>query len=212
MEKQRVTVLVAGQKFTLITDEDEKYVMDVAAKIDARITSIAMSQNMTRERAAVLTALDVADDNERIKRDTADVKEQIKDYISALSDLQQQNAALNEEIASLKTALSEIRHAATSSAPIEAEAAPAPDTDTLDAAVLIPDDSDVPARESEPIPEITADDDLPFDEPVEAPVIRPKKKPRHEHKHENPYREQAKKQEQKGYTPQRQYSLFDLND
>ena len=52
MDKKRVSVLVAGQRFTILTDEDEKYVIDIAAKIDARISSLTISQDMTRERAA----------------------------------------------------------------------------------------------------------------------------------------------------------------
>ena len=88
MDKKRVSVLVAGQRFTILTDEDEKYVIEIAAKIDARISSLTISQNMTRERAAVLTALDFADDNEQDKRAIVEIKEQIKDYVQEIERLQ----------------------------------------------------------------------------------------------------------------------------
>ena len=55
--KIKVTVFVAGQRFNIITDKSEKYVRDIADEIDARINSLVVSQEMTRERAAVLTAL-----------------------------------------------------------------------------------------------------------------------------------------------------------
>ena len=97
MDKKRVSVLVAGQRFTILTDEDEKYVIEIAAKIDARISSLTISQNMTRERAAVLTALDFADDNEQDKRAIVEIKEQIKDYITQLARLSEENTALAQE-------------------------------------------------------------------------------------------------------------------
>ena len=62
---------------------------------------------------------------------------------------------------------------------------------------------------------VTAEDDLFFGEPEEEEEqIKPdkKKKNRHEHSHVNPYQQKAKQKEQKGYTPQRQYSFFDLNE
>lgn len=97
MDKKRVSVFVAGQRFNIITDEEEKYVIDIAAKIDARITSLTISQNIPRERAAVLTALDYADDNEQDKRAIAEIKEQIKDYLTQISLLSEKNTALNAE-------------------------------------------------------------------------------------------------------------------
>ena len=62
--KIKVSVLVAGQRFTLITEKSEKYVLDIASEIDARINSLCISGEMTRESAAVLTALDYADDRQ----------------------------------------------------------------------------------------------------------------------------------------------------
>ena len=40
MDKKRVSVLVAGQRFTILTDEEEKYVIEIAAKIDREVASI----------------------------------------------------------------------------------------------------------------------------------------------------------------------------
>ena len=85
--KIKVSVLVAGQRFTLITEKSEKYVLDIASEIDARINSMCISGEMTRERAAVLTALDYADDSQLDKENIAAVKEQIKDYIAEIERL-----------------------------------------------------------------------------------------------------------------------------
>lgn len=203
MDKKKVSVFVAGQRFNIFTDESEKYVIDIAAKIDARISSLAISQCMTRERAAVLTALDFADDNEQDKRAIAEIKEQIKDYLTQIDRLSEENTALHaenhkltREIASLQEQIESLKAVpASTPAPVVAEKpAPAPK----------------PAE-----PAVTADDDLFFGDHAE-PAVRPQKekKNRHEHNHVNPYQQKymQKKDEQKGYTPQRQYSLFDTDE
>lgn len=219
MDKKRVTVMVASQKFTILTEEDEKYVIDIAAKIDAHITSLTMS-NMSREKAAVLTALDFADDNEKIKREIGAIREQMKDYIEGLANLRAENeelraqiertqksdtsemdkatiAAMEKEIEGLKAQLALAKKQA------EEQPAPAPVVEEA------PLPEDAPAEEEEAPARAEREEELYV--PAE-PKIKPPKKPRHEHKHENPYRQQfmnRKGNDNKGYTPQRQYSLFD---
>ena len=230
MDKKRVSVLVAGQRFTILTDEDEKYVIEIAAKIDARISSLTISQNMTRERAAVLTALDFADDNEQDKRAIVEIKEQIKDYITQLARLSEENTALAQENDQLRrefAALKETQNinAASLQDAQNAKAADEKEKDALKAQIRalkeqleLASVEKTPEAPKEPTPEkaeVTAEDDLFFGEPAE-PVVKPQKekKNRHDHAHVNPYKQQfmQKQKEQKGYTQQRQYSLFDEDE
>lgn len=234
-EKTKVSVLVAGQRFTLVTEKSEKYVIELADRIDARINSLIISGEMSRERASVLTALDFADDNENDKDAIREIKEQIKDYLSEIERLNDDRAKLSADYSRLKeeyerliaerasadeaeTALNESREEVTSlkaqNASLEQElsslkAQLAHISEEDPEPVPIPQEA---PEEREIAPVITADDDLPFDEPEE-PVIKPQKKKRHEHKHVNPYQKRAADQkEQKGYTPQRQYTFFDLEE
>ncbi len=231
MDKKRVSVFVAGQRFTILTDEDEKYVIDIAAKIDARISSLTISQNMTRERAAVLTALDFADDNEQDKRAIAEIKEQIKDYITEISKLSEENTALNAENNQLKREIAALKetqnlNAAALQDAQNTKAGDEKEKEALKAQIrALKEQMELVHVESTPAPveeapapekeEVTAEDDLFFGTPAE-PEIKPakEKKNRHDHSHVNPYRQQfmQKKNEQKGYTQQRQYSLFDKDE
>lgn len=235
MEKRKVSVLVAGQRFNIITDEEERYVIDLAAKIDARITSISISQNMTRERAAVLTALDLADDGEQNKRELNEIKEQIKDYLTNIESLSAENEQLKAELSKARLSADALEDARATLAAADRErealkaqiyalkdqialmqsegyaAAPAPEE-----APSEPVPAEVPAAEPAPARQITAEDDLFFDVPQEEPLRLPRKdkKNRHDHSHVNPYKQQhmQKQSEQKGYTQQRQYSLFDTDE
>ena len=259
MDKRKVSVFVAGQRFNLITDEEERYVIDLASKIDARISSISISQNMTRERAAVLTALDFADDVEQDKREMTAVKEQVKDYLTqvekltaenselktrlskeqldakaledmrlTLADSDREKESLKRQILALKEQIEVMRENGYTApdeipAPQDAPDQPLPvaeQEDTIPAPAEDPVEAPAqgtPVQAAAPLPDaapaVTAEDDLFFNMPEEP--VRPRKdKKRHNHHHENPYRQQfmKKKDEQKGYTQQRQYSLFDEPD
>lgn len=233
MDKKRVSVFVAGQRFTILTDEDEKYVIDVAAKIDARISSLSISQNMTRERAAVLTALDFADDNEQDKRTIVEIREQIKDYLTEIDKLSEENTALNAENNQLKREIAALKetqniNAATLKDAQNNKANDEKEKDALKAQIrALQEQLELVRIENKPAPApveeksepekevVTAEDDLFFGAPAQPPVRPAKeKKNRHDHSHVNPYKQQfmQKKNEQKGYTQQRQYSLFDKDE
>ncbi|WP_405343790.1 cell division protein ZapA [Ruminococcus sp.] len=231
--KIKVSVVVAGQRFTILTDKSEKYVRDIASEIDARINSLVVSSNMTRERAAVLTAMDYADDSVLDRENIAAVKEQIKDYVQEIERLQDNNAKLVSDYNLLKAEYERLIEERQTAQNFEENAKKALDDSQAQIASLQEQlkkaneqidslknqqtaDDDIPLPEEAPEEQekpITAEDDLFFD-PEEEEVIKPekKKKNRHEHHHVNPYQQKAKDKEQKGYTQQRQYSFFELDE
>ena len=231
--KIKVSVVVAGQRFTILTDKSEKYVRDIASEIDARINSLVVSSNMTRERAAVLTAMDYADDSVLDRENIAAVKEQIKDYVQEIERLQNNNAKLVSDYNLLKAEYERLIEERQTAQNFEENAKKALDDSQAQIASLQEQlkkaneqidslknqqtaDDDIPLPEEAPEEQekpITAEDDLFFD-PEEEEVIKPekKKKNRHEHHHVNPYQQKAKDKEQKGYTQQRQYSFFELDE
>ncbi len=211
MEKKKITVYVAGNKLTLITTEEEKYVTDIATKVDTAINSMAASTNMSKERCAVMCALDYCDDMQKAKDALVEIKEQIKDYIEDSANLRAENESLKAQIAKLSTQ----------------EATTAKTEEKVEVAV-----------KAEQEPAVSAEDDLSFDnvvtqtltapkpteEKVESASVAPQNnynkpqgnsnKKRHEHKHTNPFRERFmnNSNSDNGYRPQRQYSLFDKKD
>ncbi len=231
--KIKVSVVVAGQRFTILTDKSEKYVRDIASEIDARINSLVLTSNMTRERAAVLTAMDYADDSVLDRENIAAVKEQIKDYVQEIERLQDNNAKLVSDYNLLKAEYERLIEDRQTAQDFEEKAKKALDDSQAQIASLKEqlkkaneqieslknqqsDDEEVPLPEEAPAEQekpITAEDDLFFDVEEEE-VIKPekKKKNRHEHHHVNPYQQKAKDKEQKGYTQQRQYSFFDVDE
>lgn len=230
MDKNKVTVFVAGQKLTLLSEESEKYVNDIASKVDTVINSLFTSTNMSKERCAIMAALDFCDDETKARKNLNEIKEQIKDYIDDSAKLRAENEALKEQIEKLKA---------------EKEQLLSSKKTLVASAVVINNDPQEKEDEQKEVVEemsaqiteeaveeiaqtqISADDDLSFDieeeqeieeapKPPQKPTVQSQpasksEKKRHRHEHVNPFRQRhmQKKSEEKGYTPVRQYTLFD---
>ena len=209
MDKKKVTVLVAGQKFSLVTTESEKYVIDTAAKIDAKINALVISSDMTREKAAVLTALDLSDDNSKLTSNISEIKEQIKDYIIEINKLKKENKELKVKLEALSNQNSDISK--NSAQALKEENKKSDDdlffgessvntvetkTETNNSDKKAPAKNDTAAFKNQSLSNQQTQQKFP--------------KKKHEHEHTNPYKQQfMNKKEDKGYQPQRQYSLFD---
>ena len=243
MEKKRITAFVAGQRFNLLTEDDENYVRELASRVDARINSLMVSGNLSRERASVMAALDLADDVEKERKNLSEVREQVKEYLTEAQRLGKENEelkaglsknklesealdsarkaiaeglrereALKAQVVALKEQIGMMQIAQEQAEQEKAEKKPEPEKPAAPA-----EEPEEKEAEPEKAGEVTAEDDLFFDLPQEAPVKpanRKEKKNRHDHSHVNPYKQQFMQNqgEQKGYTQQRQYSLFDTDE
>lgn len=76
MEKQKVTVRVAGREYTLVSCDSAEHLSRVAALADRQITEMQFAARTNKENAAVLAALNLADElmkardeNARLRRE-----------------------------------------------------------------------------------------------------------------------------------------------
>lgn len=82
MDKQTITVRVAGKEYTLVSSDGPEHLQRVAAYVDRCITETAYAARLSRENVAVLTALNVADElmkaqdeNARLRRELNALRE-----------------------------------------------------------------------------------------------------------------------------------------
>ena len=86
--KQSVTVQIAGVKYALKTDEDERWVKSVAALVDERFRDIQKKARTPDTQAvAVLTALQIAEELFRERRDTSELRKRIREKSQSLLDV-----------------------------------------------------------------------------------------------------------------------------
>lgn len=86
MEKQKTTVHVAGREYTLVSSDAPEYMNRVAAYVDRKISETSMASRLPVDKAAVLTALNIADElmkshdeNSRLRRELMNVRRELED-------------------------------------------------------------------------------------------------------------------------------------
>src|SRR3569833_267952 len=85
--KRSVTVQVAGQRYTLKTDDDERLVKSLASYVDAKFRDIQKAtRNQDTQAVAILTALQVAEELFQVRAESADLKKRVGDKTRALLD------------------------------------------------------------------------------------------------------------------------------
>ena len=83
--KNPVAVNIAGHRFTLRSDEEERVVRDMAAHVDRHLREL---QKQTRaadtQSLAILTALQITEELWKERRQHADLRKQVRDKGRAL--------------------------------------------------------------------------------------------------------------------------------
>ena len=93
--QNKVTVTINDQEYTLVASEDTAYMTKVAALVDAKMREVMQSGKISSADAAVLAALNVADDYYKAQDAAENLRKQIKDSL-------EENKALNLELSKAK--------------------------------------------------------------------------------------------------------------
>ena len=162
------TVFVAGKRFILLSEDKPAYVEKLAKEVDEAITKIALDNpTLDRRAAAILCALDYADDKNKEIARTKSVSDNAQPLIAQadrqarqLREMKEQLIAKDNEIKKLRDELKSVKDAFAKSTQI-----------------------------------------------LDGPGMTLKVEPPVKNEHQN-----KKNKHKKGYTPNRQYSLFELEN
>lgn len=85
--KRSVVVEVAGQRYTLRTDDDDRMVRQVATYVDAKFRDVQRtSRSPDTQAVAILTALQVAEELFQTRDQAADLRRRVRDKTRTLLD------------------------------------------------------------------------------------------------------------------------------
>jgi cell division protein ZapA len=85
--KHSVTVQIAGVRYALKTDEDERWVRSVAAFVDERVRDLQKrARTPDTQAVAVLTALQIAEELFRERRQASELRKTIREKSQSLLD------------------------------------------------------------------------------------------------------------------------------
>ena len=91
--KRSVSVQIAGVRYSLKTDEDERWVKSIAAYIDTKMREVQKgTRTVDTQAVAVLTALQVAEELFAERRDTRELRKSIREKSQSLLDYLEREA------------------------------------------------------------------------------------------------------------------------
>ena len=85
--KNRVTVTVGGKNYTLIANEGGEYVEKVAAYVDTKLKETGAAAGLSAVDAAVLTAMNIADEKFREQEAAENLRAKIKELLEESAQL-----------------------------------------------------------------------------------------------------------------------------
>jgi cell division protein ZapA len=91
--KRSVSVQIAGVKYSLKTDEDDRWVKSVASFVDAKIRDAQKhTRTVDTQAVAVLTALQIAEELFTERRETLELRKSIREKSQSLLDYLEREA------------------------------------------------------------------------------------------------------------------------
>lgn len=85
--KRSVTVQIAGVRYALKTEEDDRWVKAVAAFVDGKIREVQKhTRTVDTQAVAVLTALQIAEELFNERRQSTELRKKIRDKSQSLLD------------------------------------------------------------------------------------------------------------------------------
>ena len=101
--QNKVTVTIDDQEYTLVASEDAAYMKKVAAHVDGKIREVKEGGKVSSTDAAVLAALNMADEYFKSLEAAEALRAQIKGYLEEAKDLNDQLSEAKREIFKLQS-------------------------------------------------------------------------------------------------------------
>ena len=101
--KNRVTVTIAGQEYTLVGSEDAAYTQKVAAHVDAKVSEVLEGAHVSLVDGAVLAAVNIADEYFKEQQAGENLRRQVKENLEEANRLKLELSEAKREIFRLGT-------------------------------------------------------------------------------------------------------------
>lgn len=81
MEKKVHKLIIAGEEYRIVSDESAEYMQNLARELDVKISSVTKGTRVSTTQAAVLVALQYADDAQKNSGSADALRSQLKEYL-----------------------------------------------------------------------------------------------------------------------------------
>ncbi|MCX8130798.1 MAG: cell division protein ZapA [Clostridia bacterium] len=109
-EKNKVDIRIAGKEYTLVGSESDEYIQKVGLYIDKKMNEIMrINSKLSTSMAAVLTAINVADDYFKAHENEGYLKKELKKASEELERLREDNRSLVSENSSINSKVTSLQ-------------------------------------------------------------------------------------------------------
>ena len=94
----RVTMSICGTEYILVAEEDAAYMEKIGGMVDAEMQKLMDSAHMSRAAAAVLAAVNLADQLTKAQEGAENLRRQLKTYLDEASRAKNEAAELRRKL------------------------------------------------------------------------------------------------------------------
>ena len=103
--ENRITVSICGVEYTLAAEESPSYMQKVAALVNEKMDELMTVSHMSRMDAAVMAAMNLADDLAREQESMENLRSQLKGYLDEANQAKNELSECRREIFKLQQQL-----------------------------------------------------------------------------------------------------------
>ena len=100
--KNRVTVTIAEQEYTLIADQDAAAVEKIAAHVDAKVREVMEGSRLSLADSAILASMNIAEEYFKEMEASENLRRQLKEYLAEGAKVKQELSEAKREIFKLQ--------------------------------------------------------------------------------------------------------------
>ena len=94
----RVTMNICGEEYTLVAEESSAYMEKVGALVDKKMSELMTAAHMGRNDAAVLAAVNIADDLYKAQESAENLRRQLKTYLDEAAQAKAEISELKRQL------------------------------------------------------------------------------------------------------------------
>ena len=98
----RITVNICGEDYTLVAEENTAYMEQVASLVDKKMIEIIAGAKVGRGDAAVLAAVNLADELLKSEQTAENLRRQLKEYLEEATKMKMELSEAKREIFKLQ--------------------------------------------------------------------------------------------------------------
>ena len=102
MEKTVHKLFLAGEEYRIVSDESAEYMQDLARDIDAKMGAVLKGSNVSVTQAAILVALQYADDASKNSGSADSLRSQLKEYLEDAAQAKSERDFYKRELERIK--------------------------------------------------------------------------------------------------------------